>query len=147
MKQALVIMVALLLFGTGQYVLAGITNSPIEVLATRLADDHFWRNGTFPAIDLPKTATPDEVLAQLFKMTTFGESRITSFKILETKEVTIRGPLPDTYTAVLIDSDLGQKIVLFQHIKPHRWWTKVYDADKLPNQRLEATGETPAPQP
>ena len=127
--------------------MAGSTNGPIEVLVTRLAGDHFWQNGKFPAIDLPETATPDEVLSHLFKMTTFDKGRASSFKILEAKSVTIRGSLPDTYTAVLVNTDLGPKIVLLKYIEAKLWWTKVYDAETLPNLRLERSGVPPATQP
>ena len=128
-KTTILIVLVLVLLDIAEFTMAGSTNGPIHTVVSRLADDHFWRNGTFPVINLPNTATPDAVLAHLFKMITFGESSITSFKIRETTNVTIRGSLPDTYTAVFVDTDLGHKIVLLQYIKPDRWWTKVYDAE------------------
>jgi hypothetical protein len=61
-------------------------------------------------------------------MTGFDQSHIKTYRIIEIRKVKIRGSLPDDYSAALIDSDLGKKIVLFQYQGPDvGWWTRVYD--------------------
>jgi hypothetical protein len=126
--------IAVILFvALTRWTFAAMTNNPIDILVAQLSNDHFWQNGVFPVINLPETASPNEVIAQCFKMTGFNEGRIKTYKILETKTVRIPGSLPVTYTAALVDSDLGQKIVLIKHIQPDHWWTRVYNADNLPN--------------
>jgi hypothetical protein len=62
-------------------------------------------------------------------MTGFDEGHVKRYKILEIKKVTIDGPLPDDYIAALVETDLGEKIVLFQYSNASiGWWTRVYDS-------------------
>jgi hypothetical protein len=50
-------------------------------------------------------------------------------KYLRSKKVKIDGPLPDDYIAALVETDLGEKIVLFQYGNTSTgWWTRVYDS-------------------
>jgi hypothetical protein len=84
-----------------------------------------WQNGAFPVIDLPETAPNADIIEQCLKMTGFDQGHIKTYKIIEIKKVNIRGSLPNDYFAAIIDSDLGEKIVLFQYRSG--WWTRVYD--------------------
>ena len=103
--------------------------APIDALVTRLSSNPMWINGISPVISLPNTAESSAVIAECFKMTGFDEGHIKNYKILEIKKVKIRGPLPDDYYAALVDTDLGEKIVLFQYSNPSTgWWTRVYDS-------------------
>jgi hypothetical protein len=102
---------------------------PIEALVDRLSSSHgMWTNGMFPKLDLPATASAEQVVARVFKMISFDKGRVKSHRILETREIRIRGPLPDTYTALLVDTDFGRKIVLLQYTSPSvGWWSRVFD--------------------
>ena len=100
---------------------------PIEQLAERLSKDYMWQNGISPIITLPSTATTEQVLSEVFKMSGFDQGHVTDYKILEVKEVQITGSLPDWYTAVLVSTNFGDKIVLLQYEgKVLRWWSRVY---------------------
>lgn len=100
----------------------------IDDLVARLSNDHMWRNGAFPIINLSETASNVEVIAQCVKMTGFDQGHIKTYKIIEVRKVKIPGPIPDDYFAALIDSDFGKKIILFRYEGPKSgWWTRVYD--------------------
>ena len=102
----------------------------IEALVARLSSSHgLWVNGVFPTLDLPAAASTEQVVARVFQMTGFDKGHVSSHRILETRQVRIGDSFPDaTYTAVLVDTDLGRKIVLLQYSSPSvGWWSRVYD--------------------
>ena len=107
----------------------------IDSLVTRLSSNPMWINGITPVIGLPRTTESSAVIAECFNMTGFDEGHVKHYKILEIKKVKIRGPLPDDYFAALVDTDLGEKIVLFQYNNPSTgWWTRVYDSKQYADQ-------------
>jgi hypothetical protein len=83
----------------------------------------------FVPVDLPATATPAEVIDALSKRGTLRDDQIASFKILETRRVHSKqkGAESDFYSAVLMDTNLGRKILLLQP-GSHGWYFKFYDA-------------------
>ncbi|MFZ0614870.1 MAG: hypothetical protein WAN16_00255 [Chthoniobacterales bacterium] len=98
---------------------------PISNLVDELSASHTWGNGVFPIIHQPKTAKPEEVVAAHFAKTTDPKGKIRDFKIQEIREVKIRGPLPDVYTAVLCRTEFGDRIILMKFISPESgWWTR-----------------------
>ncbi|MBN1384176.1 MAG: hypothetical protein JW983_04750 [Elusimicrobia bacterium] len=100
----------------------------IDSLVTRLSSDHLWQNGEYPILGLPKSASTEQVVAKVFKMTGFDKGHVTKYKILKVREVRITGSLPDVYTAVLVSTDFGNKIVLIRYDGPNLgWWSRVYD--------------------
>jgi hypothetical protein len=106
------------------------TQDPIDWLVSNLSATHgTWVNGVSIGISLPKTASTSEVIARVFEMPTFGAEKVTSYKILKIRQVRIPGSPPsDLYTAVLVQTNLGEKIVLLQytgHILG--WFQRVYD--------------------
>lgn len=104
----------------------GATN-PISNLVDEFSQNPMWENGTFPFIDLPRTAKPEEVVAAYFSKTTDTKGKIKDFEILETREVKIPGSLPDSYTAVWCGTDFGGRIILMKFISPESgWWTRSF---------------------
>ncbi len=121
MRTALVIILIALWAGCA-------TADPIDNLVTNLSSSHgMWINGIAPIIELPETATTEQVVERVFKMTGFDEGQVTRFKILETRTVHIQGSVPDLYTAVLVETKFGEKIVLLRYEgKTIGWWSRVY---------------------
>jgi hypothetical protein len=106
---------------------------PVAALVARLAATHgLWLNGMFPKLDTPPDAPAEDVVAEVFKMTTPDEGRVTEHQIVETRQVTIpiltdRSPGPgEMYTAVRVKTNVGPKIVLIQR-SSSGWWSRVYD--------------------
>ncbi|MBT9588637.1 hypothetical protein IV102_35200 [bacterium] len=100
---------------------------PVETLVKRLSATHgLWINGLSPTLDMPATASPAEVVDQVFQRVSFTEGRIKKHSIVRVSEVTIGDGAPDRYTAVVVDSDQGQKIVLIQYQKTSGWWSRVF---------------------
>lgn len=100
---------------------------PIDQLVAKLsATDGLgsWVNGSFPVIRLPETATPEQILEQVFKFTGFDKGHVKDFKILQSRNVQITG---GSYTAAEVQTDLGKKIVLFT---AGGAWSRVYDANE-----------------
>ena len=88
-----------------------------------------WINGFTPTIDLPATASINQVLEQMFKVIGFDDGRVISYQIVETRPVRIHDGIQDSsFTAVLVETNLGRKVVL---LKPERsplgWWSRTYD--------------------
>jgi hypothetical protein len=54
---------------------------PITNLADELSTSHTWGNGSYPIIQLPKTAKPEEVIAAQFSKTTDPKGKIKDFEI------------------------------------------------------------------
>ena len=104
---------------------------PIDSLVARLnASRGMWINGLYPIIELPADATPDQVLFAAVNMTGFDQGHIKSFQIQEVRKVEIIGARKETFSAALIESDMGTKILLFKPEKNNRWWTRFYDVEK-----------------
>lgn len=90
-------------------------------------------------IRLPVTASLEQLTPAVFKQDLSEFGSVT--KILETRKVQISlkgmtdpAHINDyTYTAVLVDTDIGRKVVLFQYYEDKRnkrfsgWWFRVYD--------------------
>jgi hypothetical protein len=89
----------------------------------------------FQPIDLPKTATPEQLITVLSKNKE-EEQRLhfdfTSFKILQIRSVQAPPPF-QKITAVLLDTSLGREVVLLQPIENGAnymgWEYRIYDAD------------------
>jgi hypothetical protein len=106
---------------------------PIDALAQRLnATGGMWMNGEYPDIGLPPDAKPNEVLTQAVKMVGFDQGHIKTYQIQEIREVQLD---TETYSAALVQSNLGKKIFLFKAERNSRWWTRFYDVqEEKPNQ-------------
>jgi len=97
-------------------------------VAALAADGWFWQNG-IDTILVTQAITPEQVVSETLRMAKFKEGLMTSYQILDVRKVHI----PDTYTAVLVDTNLGQMIVLMTYSKgndsiPRRWWRRIYSA-------------------
>ena len=102
---------------------------PIGALVTKLSADGLWQNGAFKPIQLPSSASPEEVLAQLNKQTNlYHGSKVTSYKIIESRQVKIIAAFQDkNFTAVLLKTNLGRKVVLLKYQGASvGWWSRVY---------------------
>lgn len=106
----------------------------VDRLVGKLAESHgLWQNGASPKLDLASTATLDQVVSEVFKLVSFDSGNVTSFAIRHTREVQIPDSLPGKYTAILVDTNLGGKIVLVSRDTPSLgWWTRVYEAEPGP---------------
>lgn len=105
-----------------------IVPNPIDTLVQRLnATGGMWINGEYPDISLPSDAKPNEVLTQAVEMVGFDQGHIKTYQIQEIREVQLN---TETYSAALVQSDLGKKIFLFKPERNNRWWTRFYDVEE-----------------
>ena len=83
----------------------------------------------FVPIKLPETATPKQLMSALNARGDFQRSQINSFKIVKARKV--NDALSGEFTAILLDTDMGPKVVLVQHLnsrnKSDGWYWKIYD--------------------
>jgi hypothetical protein len=101
---------------------------PIDALVASLNESHgLWINGVYPDIDLPPDATPDEVIAQAIKKHGFDQGHIKTYTIQEIRQVQIG---TETYSAALLQSDLGRKILLFRPERHNQLWTRFYEVSR-----------------
>ena len=109
-----------------------VASDPIDLLVAKLlASGGMWQNGLFPVLGLPATATPEQVVSRYFSMG-LPSGQVPDYKILKIREVhiPITGMIaPDLYTAALLWTSTGEKILLFQYQGAAvGWWSRVYDA-------------------
>ena len=116
-------------------VLAGCGHrDPIDRIVKKDSADPFFPSGLTGIIKLPPTAPVSEITARALGLTG------TNVTILETRLVHISygdsdkllPPESVLYTAVLVDTDTGRKVVLLQFERDKRdppggWWSRVYD--------------------
>jgi PBP1b-binding outer membrane lipoprotein LpoB len=115
--------------GLVAFVLSGCSHSdPIDRLMTQVPFEDVPSYLIQP-VAVPVTASPTEVIDALSKRGTLHYDQITRFKILEVRKVHSqqKGAESVYYSAVLMDSNLGRKIVLLQP-DSHGWYYKIYDA-------------------
>lgn len=64
------------------------TQDPIDGLVSNLSATHgTWVNGVSMGINLSKTASTSEVIAQVFEMPAFGTEKVTTYKMLKIRQV------------------------------------------------------------
>ena len=87
-----------------------------------------WLDGSCNCVNLPPTASIEEILPLVLKGTGFPTEHRQpwSCKILEIRKVHIQQSEP--YIAVLLDTNHGRQIVLVQYIKGVGWWNKLVGA-------------------
>jgi type IV pilus biogenesis protein CpaD/CtpE len=126
MRSALFVIIAALLAG------CATAPDPIDHLVADLSSTHgFWVNGLGMNVKLPKTASPEQVVEQVFQTATFEKGRVTSYKFLKVRQVHIQFYSPESYTAALVQTNFGEKIVLFKYEEDFgSWWNRVYDANR-----------------
>lgn len=102
----------------------------IQALVDRLSADPTgrWTNSLHPNLDLPPSATVEEVIDRMFQVVSLDQGRVTEFRILELRGVVIGSQSAERYNAARIHTNLGQKIVLFRR-EQQDWWTRVYDVE------------------
>jgi len=88
----------------------------------------------FNPIKLPATATPEELITALSKrgLSELGHFNFASYKLSEIRPVQTEPPISEKFTAVRLDTDRGQKIVLLRPMQNKTnwigWYYKIYDA-------------------
>jgi hypothetical protein len=116
-------------------VLVYVNGDPIDHLIKSLSSQKNFDLGMSVDCELPASASPTEMTSNALQGT-FILPAVTNFTIVAIKDVRISDSMSkDTeYTAVLADSNLGQKIVLYklEHAysngrKWDQWWSRVYD--------------------
>jgi hypothetical protein len=106
---------------------------PIDRLVADLSASHgLWVNGGYPQLKLPDNASSDEVIKRFFEKVGFDEGHVTNYGILTIREVEIQNAWENPYTAALVETNLGEKIVLFRY-EGNRigWWCRAFDANRI----------------
>ena len=110
--------------------MAGCATKPdsIDRLVSRLSSDHSWEQGDYCGLGLPATNSTEQVVSRVLAVSGSDKKHVTTYTILKVREVSIPGSLPGIYTAVLVDTDLGRKVVLLNRVGLDRdWWYRVFD--------------------
>ncbi len=115
-------------------------NNPIESLAKKLSESHgLWTNGTFKPIVLVENVTDEQIIKQFVKNVVDEEHKLTKHKILKSQQINISS---QEYRAVLLDTNLGRKIILMKFYSPKSWWTKIFDADDVGSESKPSASKT-----
>ena len=129
------------LFAIITALLVGCVTTPdqIDHLVAFLSAPGYLRNGKSLEIGddsiLPSTASPEQLIKTVFDSRALQGFLVTgvpvtNYEILKIKQVHIRGLSPDAYTAALVRTNVGGKIILLQYYKPGREWSIVlFDCD------------------
>jgi hypothetical protein len=106
-------------------VFSGCTSrDPIDRVVQQASSNRYFGNGPFKPINLPPTSPITNLLAQAFEKTFPLPSHVEKISILEQREVSISSI---SYTAVLVETENGRKVVLLRYINDQRWWSEVYN--------------------
>jgi hypothetical protein len=125
------------------------TPDAIDRLVADLSSTHgMWLNGYFHDVKLPRTASTEQVVEQYFREAVFDTgranaplTRVTNYKILKIRQVHIPDfNESDSYTAVLVQTNFGQKIILLK--RGDGWWSRAYDANRIYFKKID-NGDTP----
>jgi hypothetical protein len=102
-------------------------SDPIDRLVVDLSNSQTWLDGEYPMLGLPESSSTEQILERVFQKTGFDRGHVSSYKVLEVRQVRIPG-----YTAALVHTDLGEKIVLFKYDGQAvgGWWSRVYEANR-----------------
>ena len=116
------------------------TSNPIAHLVADLSSSHgLWINGIDQVVNLPKTASIEQVIEQVFQTARLEKGWVTSYTILKIRQVHIQVSTPDLYTAVLVRTTLGKKAVLLRYQERFgSWWYRVYDANRTYYEKISA---------
>lgn len=109
--------------------LPGTPRDPIDVLVAQLSKTAgMWLNGSSPVLELPEEAPIEDLVTEFFQKVSYEGGPIGSTTIEEIRPVTIPPGHPDDqYTAVLVRTHLGRKVLLLQYSKSGGWRCRVYD--------------------
>ena len=107
---------------------AATPKDAIDRLMTQVPFE-FCPSYMYVPVDLPTNAAPTKVIAALAKRGEFGVLRISRFQTLEIRNVRSlqEGAESFHYSAALLDTDLGQMILLLSP-ETGGWYYKFYDA-------------------
>ena len=93
-----------------------------------------WDNGYYSPIKLPAQATPKRVILPALRINcllgTQQPTAIHRYNIVAVEKAIMPSPFPgrSKYTAVLIRTDRGEKIIMMRHGNDG-WWTRVYSVE------------------
>ncbi len=106
-----------------------VAADPIAELVVRLSATHgLWQNGLFVPIQLPASASHEQVLLRLFELSAFNAGRVSEHHVLDARRIEIPGGAQGQYTALLVHTNLGRKIVILKFSGPGAgWWSHIYD--------------------
>jgi hypothetical protein len=98
----------------------------IDDLVTNLPDG--WDGGIHPVHNLPETASIEQLLPKAFQSWWIDNSHITNYTVLKSRQVAIPrahfpGAYTDSYTAVLVQTSHGEKIVLLSYQPFDKGWS------------------------
>jgi hypothetical protein len=129
----LIALTTLALSGCGQ-------RDPIDRVVQEESANHYFRSGPVELIRLPPDAMPEQLARMAAKQDLHAPGSVT--KVLETRKVEImpKGTPKNmidqkyidycTFTAVLVDTDSGRRVVLLQyrHLDTNTvgWWYRIY---------------------
>ena len=97
-------------------------DAKIAKLVAKLRKDPVWMSGSYPQLDLPKRATPAQVVAAFLDMVGFDAGHIKRYRIRAIEKIVVWEGYGEI-TFVRISSDLGDKIIAMQY-HYGEWWTK-----------------------
>ena len=126
------------------------TADEIDDVVTNLPDA--WNDNETGVIIMAQTASTEDVLQRVFRVWVFpGFGQITNFTILKTRQVAIPichfpGAHVYSYTAVLVQSNCGEKVVLlrcFDVYTSRAWLSTPFDVKHRPNTALEPPPTAP----
>ena len=116
------------------FVLLGCSRrDPIDRVMDRVSNESA-PSYLFVPVQLPATATPEQLVSALKVRGEFGQLNIYSgsVKIVETRSIHHALSIPEAYTAVLLDTNLGRRMVLFEPLSSKSkwggWYWRIYDA-------------------
>lgn len=130
MKTVTAIVVCLIVFKCNFSTAQETNKTPdaIDWLVAELGSSGNWQDGIVTSLNLPETASSEEIVSNAFKKDWFYKIPA-DYKILESRKIEF--PFPhDKYLAALVETGIGQKIIIYEYAGREVGWFRIYDAPK-----------------
>jgi hypothetical protein len=102
-------------------------------------DSHgLWLNGTFPQINLPSDAKPEDAIEAAVNQTSLESKAYRILKVEPFKNPSM--PENVSGSAAVVQVGKAYKIVIFYPFEKSGWWTRFYDAEITPPAVQPAAG-------
>lgn len=109
-----------------------LADDPISNLVQKLDAQGapVWMDGMQPAINLPNTAHPTQVVAFAIQAWAMGSEQNAHSNAIRVVNFAFEGPtLVTKWMATVVDLPKGKKILLFGPMDNNSWWTRFFDTE------------------
>lgn len=104
-------------------VLSPADHAAIDRIVADLSGSRLWKNGHFPKIERPESATLEELVADVLASESRVGDPVKPHKLLGSKTVRIS----EEFLAAVVETGAGRQVILLRYERNH-WWSRTFEA-------------------